>query len=398
MDRFILCAGMKKSDSEYWFLSMERSELFCLNTENNCMSYISTVPDADGNWRWNSLCIRVKNAIICVPYNGEFIWKYDMDRAEWDAIHCDDGENEYYCTQLWEKEGKVYIYSKKRYEIWVLDVENNSLDIRALDTEKESNRYGEICIYDDGFLVPLTNTPSICIYDRNMNLITEKALLSTGYGNNICVYSEGYIWLAGYTKNIIKINLSSMEETILHLPSDFGIYSLGVPEEDRKDSDKSFVDTNYIKSKYPLFMKGLYAGGKIWFVPLFSNKLVYVDVSSNEVSCFEIEHETENKLSMNNRIICGKYLLEYVENERYIGLFSIKNEWIVEIDAYDMTYKIKEYDMDLRTYSFLHQACGYRELPVEETIEYGLQTFIEDTLCPKRKFAKEIASYRRLNF
>lgn len=35
-----------------------------------------------------------------------------------------------------------------------------------------------------------------------------------------------------------------------------------------------------------------------------------------------------------------KYLLEYILSERYIGLFSLKNRWIIEIDTKELKYKI----------------------------------------------------------
>ena len=64
----------------------------------------------------------------------------------------------------------------------------------------------------------------------------------------------------------------------------------------------------------------------------------------------EIDGEDETKNSFTLRGIKNKYLLEYVKENRYIGLFSLKNNYILEIDSI-------EKKVIRKIYSYNHMAC-----------------------------------------
>ncbi len=57
-----------------------------------------------------------------------------------------------------------------------------------------------------------------------------------------------------------------------------------------------------------------------------------------------MEEQTEENIK--EQLLGHKYLLEYVRENRYIGLFSLKNKWVFEIDAKNLTYKRMNYKLD----------------------------------------------------
>lgn len=47
----------------------------------------------------------------------------------------------------------------------------------------------------------------------------------------------------------------------------------------------------------------------------------------------------------------SKYLIQYVAEERYLGLFSLKNNWLVEIDTKELRFEIKNFRFDYERYA-----------------------------------------------
>ena len=109
------------------------------------------------------------------------------------------------------------------------------------------------------------------------------------------------------------------------------------------------VDCNKDGFEVPAFLYSTIAGKFIWFIPFQTNKILYVNRENHEIHAFEIAEEVENRESLINRTdYKGKYILEYVKDSRYLGVFSIRNCQIVEIDAVRLTYKWCDYDIGAR--------------------------------------------------
>ena len=80
-----------------------------------------------------------------------------------------------------------------------------------------------------------------------------------------------------------------------------------------------------MKKEYelPAFLFSVVAGDYVWFIPFQTNKIMYADKKTCQLHVFEADGENETKQSLLGRIALGsKYILEYVRENRYIGLFS----------------------------------------------------------------------------
>ena len=61
---------------------------------------------------------------------------------------------------------------------------------------------------------------------------------------------------------------------------------------------------------------------------------------------FSIEEEGHTEENISTQLLRHKYLLQYVRDDRYIGLFSLKNKWIFEVDSKELEYRILDYHLD----------------------------------------------------
>ena len=96
----------------------------------------------------------------------------------------------------------------------------------------------------------------------------------------------------------------------------------------------------------PLFLYSVMAYEYIWFIPFQTNEIIYVSKNTYEISIFPLEMEEQTEENIKEQLLGHKYLLEYVRENRYIGLFSLKNKWVFEIDAKNLTYKRMNYKLD----------------------------------------------------
>ena len=61
-----------------------------------------------------------------------------------------------------------------------------------------------------------------------------------------------------------------------------------------------------------------------------------------------------------------KYLVEYIREDRYIGIYSLKNQWIFEIDTYELCVKRKEYTLSNTSMQNLVKVCSAEKVALSE--------------------------------
>ena len=143
----------------------------------------------------------------------------------------------------------------------------------------------------------------------------------------------GKFWLSGRKKEIYIWEKEKNNFKILNsFPKGFGIYNF------ENKSDK-LLDCESKEYGTFTFLTSIPAGDYIWFIPFQTNQILYIDKITNEINAFEIQEEDEDIKSIKSREMNCKYILQYIIKERYIGLYSLKNETILEIDAETMEIK-----------------------------------------------------------
>ncbi|MDE7019522.1 MAG: hypothetical protein K2P23_01270, partial [Lachnospiraceae bacterium] len=71
---------------------------------------------------------------------------------------------------------------------------------------------------------------------------------------------------------------------------------------------------------------------------------LYVDTETYEIRGLKIEGEEETRHSILSRsFLEGRYILEYVRENQYLGIFSYKSKCMYKIDAKELTVEKKHY-------------------------------------------------------
>lgn len=328
-------------ENKAWFVLGMQKILCCLDLNAGTCESVIYIPDTfSSTYRFITGCVICDNDIYCIPDNGRNIWIYSKDDCRFTNIEVINPYKlrlEIY--DYWKYEGKIFAVSIGLKQI----IEINT-------KEKRIDNYYEICNEDSiarsvkvGEMIYTLSLTSARIYEFNLisKSIVESSLPKVDKIFNTICFNGEEVWLSGFYKEIYVWNKEKNIVRILdHFPKNFGVYNF------EEDTDGK-VNCTMNPYQLPAFLYTILVDKYIWFVPFQTNQIIYADIKSYQLYEFKIEEEIENKESLLNRInFRSKYSLEYIKDNRYIGLFSFKNNCILEIDTVELKYKWCNYRFD----------------------------------------------------
>ncbi len=324
-----------------WFVIGTRNILCCYNMDGDICEFMIDIPDESWpKFRLTSRCMKYQNDIYCLPVDGGSIWVYSMEEDRFSEIAIANPHKEPLSIHdLWKYDDKIYAVSIGLKQI----IEINT-------KEKKIENYYILC--KEGGIARSTKAGTFiyCLAETSekiyrFDLITrgvkEYKLPNIGRKYNTICFDGKDFWIGGYHKEIYVWNeVENKIEICSDFPEKFGIYSF----EENTDDEVDYIADCY---SIPAFMNSVAVGEYIWFIPFQTNKIVYADKGNHKLYAFEIAEESENRESLLGRAVFkAKYIFEYVRENRYLGLFSTKNNQIVEIDTEQLIYKWCDYRID----------------------------------------------------
>ena len=326
-------------EDDVWFVGGMSNILFHANLNTGKCDEAIEIPDLDiCKYRLTPSCLKCGKDIFCIPGFGQTIWVYNLDSKNFTRIDIDKPEHLQIRAQLWVKEDALLIVSCNWNKVMEISI-----------SQKVIKRYYTICEHD-------TIQGSVLV-DNDIYMVTEDS--DNIYRLDLCtktteIYSLQFckkrlaaisydgkkFWLYGYQRELYTWDKEDNSFAVINcFPKDFGVY-------DFTEKTDGMVDCEVTEYEYSTFLYSVMVGEYIWFIPRQTNKILYIGRGSSTVSAFEIYEEQETSESILMRGVYGfrfKYLLEYVKHDRYIGLFSIKHNRILEIDALELKYQWKDY-------------------------------------------------------
>lgn len=346
-------------ENEAWFVLGARNILCCFDLKENRYKLIVNIPDSSKpKFRLTSYCMKYNNDIYCMPVCGKNVWVYSIEYDSFYKIHIEDAPEEGLdIYDFWEYESRMFAVSIKLKRIIEIDMEKrkiaNYYELCKEDSITRSIKVG-MAIYS------LSGTSErMYSFDLNTKEVIVYQLPNVGTRFNTITFDGKDFWMGGYRQ---EIYLWNKEKNILDVYSDFplgfGVYSF-------QEENNNKVDYLADGFEMPPFLHSIAVGEYVWFIPFQTNKIVYVDKKYHKLYAFEIAEEIESKESLLERTeLKTKFLLEYVRCNRYIGLYSTKNNSILEIDTAQLTYKWYENSFDdgcLYSYAMLIDNVFYEE-------------------------------------
>ncbi|MBD5448775.1 MAG: hypothetical protein HDR28_01175 [Lachnospiraceae bacterium] len=336
-----------------WFCGGEINALFCMNMNSGQCELLARIPECDfRNYRLYSYCMKYGDNVFCLPRIANVIWCYDLKKKIWEKIEIGSKNQLVMSTTA---------YKKMDNRIWLLEDGTGRIlevNLEQKVKEKEYNlfTYGtEVCdgcllvgnklyyIADDKVYCINIDNADISVYDID----GVRARLAT-----IC-YDGNNFWMSSFCKEIYIWNpKQGVVKVITEFPKQFGVYNFNRYTLGLVDCD-SFYST-----EYPFFIMSIFLGKYIWYIPFQSNEILYIDKETHKMNILDIEGEQETEESL-QRSFCSKYIVQYIREDRYIGLYSLKRQLIFEIDTVDLCVKNRNYKLSDKAFLAIAQGDGF---------------------------------------
>lgn len=313
-----------------WFVDGEYNMLFQMDMRTRACSYVAKIPNNGINdFRLNSSCIKINQEVYCLPNRGKYIWIYDLQREKFEKIEIENPNNiALGILNFWRHNDKLVVVSHEKGEIIEINIRTHKVD----NYYKIADNLAE-CVKINNVIFGVSPT-SYKVY--SFDLITKERRdyilpyeISGLY--TIC-YDGKNFWLSGSRKAIYLWERDTNTMTILDsLPQNFGIYCY-------ENNRKQLLDCDSQEYSAPTFITSVVTDRDIWFIPFKTNEIVLINKYTHKINLFQIEEEIETELSLARNSFKHKYLLQYVLDKRYIGLFSLKKNCILEIDTQERSF------------------------------------------------------------
>lgn len=331
-------------EGKAWFVDGQRDGLYYIDLELNKCQYITTIPNTEmSKFRLNQTCLKIQNEIYLMPDIGTKIWIYSLENNQFEQIVVDNPDNlRLSIYKFWIYENKIYALSIGLKKIIEIDIRKkvvcNYFVLSDLDEEEMDSEAG-VRVGEDIYCV---SSRSNRVYQFNLESkqVTTYVVPMVEGGFQTISFDGRLFWLSGSCKEIyIWDKENNSTKVLCDFPQNFGIY-------DFKGNSENILDCEAVKYDTPTFIGSMLVGKYIWFIPFLTNKVIYVDKETHQIYALEIDGEEENRESLLKRSLAHKYLVQYIREERYIGLFSLKNNYIVEIDAVEKRAEKRSYRFD----------------------------------------------------
>ena len=237
--------------------------------------------------------------------------------------------------------GKIYMMSLGLKKILVLDVKGNKIvnSYNIFHDVEIKSYHGQMLYCDNSIYISIQDSNRIYKLDLKKGKMKQYELDDVMNG----VYSFGdagrELWFTSKEKVIFlwdKINyrLRKIEE----LPEKFGRY--------RFNSKRQLVlDLSKEKDEEGICFNGVYKNNILWLIPEHYNMILCINMVTLEIEEILIPREDENEYSWTKRLVKAKFCVEYIRQDRYIGVYSYKNNHIFEVDMLSKQIDIREFSI-----------------------------------------------------
>lgn len=326
-----------------WFVDGERDVLYCLNLFTGQCEFINSIPNStEQKFRQNPRCMKYRDAIVCLPDLGQHIWIYDLNQFHKIEIE-NPCNSRIFINNFWEFEQKLFAVSVGLKKIIEINLNERKIDNYYNLNGANIQIAGSVKV-DEKIFIASAESNHIYEFDlKSKSIVLHKlpAVKDRFYGIS---FDGCNFWLSGYNKAIYVWNKENgTVENIKNLPEGFGIYNY----EEKED----FLDCKSVSYDTPAFIDIKAVGQYVWFIPFKTNKIVYINKDTFDVFSLDIKQEDETKDSLARNYMGHKFLFLYIREKRYLGLFSFKNNNVLEIDTVNLRVEYKKFFLSLQCIS-----------------------------------------------
>lgn len=365
-----------------WYVAGEVNALFEVDLINNSSQLLSLLPVKKiYEFRAYPRCIKYLNKIFCIPDRGDSILIYFLTDKLWKKISLDNLNNvRIAMNNFWKIEEKLWCVANGLKQIIKINLDDERVEkIWNVDIEEGIEFSGSAMTENEICIVSATQ-PKIYVFEKDTEVI--KVFNLNGLKKKLfsIVYDGEKFWITGFDKEIyIWYKEKNKLEILKQFPAKFGTYHVN-GKEINKWNNREFI-----------FLSLIYLNEWVFFISKYANQILCINKQTYAMNLIEIENEDETLEEVEAQLLSHKYLFEYIRENRFIGIYSLKNQEIFEIDTYEkkdirLPFYLKKDTLkklaDLKLLDFINFVCKNKTFEEKNSdnlndISYGKKLFLE---------------------
>lgn len=339
---FIWSDGWCLESDKAWFVDGMSNTLFCVKLHSGKCEKVGCIPESKkGAYRRNPYCVKCGKDIFCIPGYGESIWIYNLDDKNFTEINLEGLGECHLGKQAWVWNDKIFIVVANWNKI--IEISISQREVTAYHTICGDDNVQKSILVGDKIYAVSSGFGRIYQFDLLTKKVTVHLLPDREKKMFAMCFDGERFWLSGYQNEVYLWDKEKDSFTTISLSNVYEVYNFDKMAEKITDNNVP-----------PVFNRIIYVGGFIWFIPIHSKKILYADKKNAALSVLEIHEEDKISVSLQKMQGIGNFLMEYVRDSRYIGLFSAQNSRVLEVDTEQLTYQWKKYYL---TEHYLRQYC-----------------------------------------
>lgn len=357
---------------EGWFVGAQQSALYHVNFQTQKCELLSILPSDDlFGYEKYECCNKIDRIIYIFPRHiiGNILLINLEGKLIKEIVIQNPNKADVNIVGTCFYKDKIYAMALGLRKIIVIDTKDNIIinafqifdDIEITDLNgkillKGSNIY---CTIPDSNIIYKLNISQFTLEKHIFNEIEEGIHTFEMVGDRFLITGKKkcfYIW-------------DELSNTLLQnetFPEGFGRYVFD-------QNNQLYLDTETKYYAEGFFLKGVYINGKIWIVPCCENKIFFCDINTLILHEIQLIFEGENENTWKRNILKVKFCMSYIRQNRYIGVYSFKNNFFFEIDVESLRIEIINWSIpenDIYALNIEKMACNMKY--------YGLTSENED--------------------
>ncbi len=351
-------------ESNAWFVNHNENILYRISISTEECKEIARIPNGkSGLYRANPLCLKYKDDIICLPVSNECIWFYNLKCNEFEKMKVENPQTEAIGFRwAWIIDATLWAWASGLKQLVEINLESREIEnCYKISNDAEEKFAYQVINVDESIYLFENKRKILYEFDTAQKQTIEHGIPQIRMDVNTICYFQGAFWFSGTGKCIyIWEKDSDKLTTLCDFPKEFQI----------KRSEKRL--TVYQRA---IFYLSININQYICFIPWDIPKTVctgvlFVNRKTHQMKVIKLyNEECELKESFH-------YSLEYIRDDRYIGIYYSRNAYISEIDTETFAVAEKRMKFSRESYTKIFQNSGKHGM-FQEKNPADLEAFIE---------------------